>query len=59
MLCVFHTEALSVTTIQNILELLKKALMHAGNAIDKSKVFDILAELAKSGKREWLALWHK
>ncbi|KXJ17374.1 rap1 GTPase-GDP dissociation stimulator 1 isoform X2 [Exaiptasia diaphana] len=41
-------EVLNVTTIQSILELLKKTLMHARNVLDKAKVFDILAELAKS-----------
>jgi len=43
-------EALVVTTIQSILEQLKQALTFLEVEEDKAKVFDILAELAKSGR---------
>lgn len=39
-----------VTTIQTILEQLKKTLIFLEVEEDKAKVFDILAELAKSGR---------
>ncbi|KAK3741082.1 hypothetical protein QZH41_009871 [Actinostola sp. cb2023] len=42
------SEALTVMTIQNVLELLKKTLIFIRNEPDKAKVFDVLAELAKS-----------
>lgn len=46
----YLVEALVVTTIQTILEQLKNTLIFITVEPDKAKVFDILAELAKSGE---------
>ena len=43
------SEALIAATIQSILEKIKKTLLFIEKEPDKAKVFDLIAEVAKSG----------